>query len=42
MPAINEKFPAPHGSDHIIVTGLLQLCRVTIVVALFLTLYGLL
>lgn len=42
MPTINEKFPAPHGSDHPLVTGLLQLCGVTIVVALLLTLYGLL
>lgn len=42
MPTINEKFPAPYGSDHPVVTGLLQLCGVTIVVALLLTLYGLL
>jgi len=42
MPTINEKFPAPHGSDHAVVTGLLQLCGVTIMVALLLTLYGLL
>lgn len=42
MPTINEKFPAPHGSDHAVVTGLLQLCGVTIVVALVITLYGLL
>jgi hypothetical protein len=41
MPTINEKFPAPHGSDHPAVTGLLQLCGVTILAALFLTLYGL-
>ena len=42
MPTINEKFPAPHGSDHPAVTGLLQLCGVTLMVALLLTLYGLL
>ncbi|MCX5724543.1 MAG: hypothetical protein NTX84_08530 [Nitrospirae bacterium] len=42
MPTINEKFPAPHGADHPAVTGLLQLCGVTIVVALLMTLYGLL
>lgn len=42
MPTINEKFPAPHGSDHAGVTSLLQLCGVTMMIALFLTLYGLL
>ena len=42
MPTINEKFPAPHGADHPAVTGLLQLCGVTIVIALLMTLYGLL
>lgn len=42
MPTINEKFPAPHGSDHPAVTGLLQLCGVTMMVALLLTIYGLL
>ena len=42
MPTINEKFPAPHGSDHPAVTGLLQLCGVTLMVALLLTIYGLL
>ena len=41
MPTLNEKFPAPHGADHPIVTGLLQLCALTILIALFLTLYGL-
>jgi hypothetical protein len=41
MPTINEKFPAPHGLDHPAVTGLLQLCAVTMMVVLFLTLYGL-
>ena len=42
MPTINEKFPPPHGTDHPLVTGSLQLCGVTIMVALLLTLYGLL
>jgi hypothetical protein len=42
MPTINEKFPPPHGTDSPIVSGLLQLCAVTIMVALLLTLYGLL
>jgi len=42
MPTINEKFPPPHGIDNLIVSGLLQLCGVTIMAALLLTLYGLL
>ncbi len=42
MPTINEKFPPPHGVDSPVVTNLLQLCGVTIMVALLLTLYGLL
>jgi hypothetical protein len=42
MPTINEKFPPPHGVDSPIVTNLLQLCGVTIMVALLLTIYGLL
>ncbi len=41
MPTLNEKFPPPHGSDHPLVTNLLQLCGVTILLALLLTLYGL-
>ena len=41
MPTINEKFPAPHGLDHPAVTGLLQLCGITMMFALLLTLYGL-
>lgn len=41
MPTINEKFPPPHGMDNPLVSGLLQLCGVTIMVALALTLYGL-
>ena len=42
MPTINEKFPPPHGTDNPIVSGSLLLCSVTIMVALLLTLYGLL
>jgi hypothetical protein len=42
MPTINEKFPPPHGTDNPIVSASLQLCGVTIMVALLLTLYGLL
>jgi hypothetical protein len=42
MPTINEKFPPPHGTDNPIVSGLLTFCGVTILVALLLTLYGLL
>ena len=42
MPTINEKFPPPHGADNPIVSGSLQLCGVTIMAALLLTLYGLL
>ncbi|MFN8005900.1 MAG: hypothetical protein U0V70_02485 [Terriglobia bacterium] len=42
MPTLNEKFPAPHGTDNPIVTGLLQLCALTILIALLLTVYGLL
>jgi len=41
MPTLNEKFPPPNGVDSPVVTGLLQLCGVTIMVALLLTLYGL-
>ncbi len=42
MPTLNEKFPPPQGTDSALVTGSLQLCGVTIMVALLLTLYGLL
>ena len=42
MPTLNEKFPPPHGTDHPLVSGSLQICGVTIMVALLLTLYGLL
>ena len=41
MPTINEKFPAPHGADSAIVTILLQTCGVTVLLALVLTVYGL-
>ena len=42
MPTLNEKFPPPHGTDNPIVSGSLMVCGVTIMVALLLTLYGLL
>ncbi len=41
MPTINEKFPPPHGTDNPIVSVSLQVCGVTIMVALIFTLYGL-
>ena len=41
MPTLNEKFPPPHGIDSSLVTGLLQGCGVTIMVALLLTVFGL-
>ena len=41
MPTLNEKFPPPHGVDSGAVTGLLQACAATILIALALTLYGL-
>ena len=42
MPTLNEKFPPPRGVDSPVVTNLLQLCGVTIVLALLLTIFGLL
>ena len=42
MTTINEKYPPPHGTDSPVVTNLLQLCGVTIMIALMMTLYGLL
>jgi hypothetical protein len=42
MTTINEKFPAPNGLDHPAVSGLLQVCGITIMIALLLTLSGLL
>jgi hypothetical protein len=41
MPTLNEKFPAPNGLEHPAVSGLLEVCGVTIIVALLLTIYGL-
>jgi hypothetical protein len=41
MPTLNEKFPPPNGVDNPLVTGLLQLCGVTVMIALLLTLFGL-
>ena len=41
IPTINERFPPPHGADNPIVSALLQLCGLTIMVALLLSLYGL-
>src|SRR5262245_33006708 len=42
MPTLNQAFPAPGGFDNPLVTGLLTVCGVTIVVALVLSLAGLL
>ena len=42
MSTINEKFPPPHGTDSALVSASLQLCGVTIMAALLLTIYGLL
>ena len=42
MTTINEKFPAPNGLDHPVTTGLLMVCGVTVLIALGLTLTGLL
>lgn len=42
MPTITEKFPPPVSGDNQVVTGMLLLCGITIMVALLLTLYGLL
>ena len=41
MPTLNEKFPPPNGIDNVLVSGLLQVCGVTIMAALLITLYGL-
>jgi hypothetical protein len=41
MPTISEKFPPPHGTDSALVSNTLLICGVTILVALFITLYGL-
>ena len=42
MPTINEKFPPPHGTGSALVTNTLIICGITILVALVLTLVGLL
>jgi hypothetical protein len=42
MTTLNEKFPPPNGVDSAVVTGMLQMCGVTIMLALLLTMYGLL
>jgi hypothetical protein len=42
MPTINEKFPPPYGTNSPLVSGSLQICGVTIMLALLMTLYGLL
>jgi hypothetical protein len=42
MPTLNEKFPPPQGTNNPIVTASLLVCGVTIMVALLITLYGLL
>jgi hypothetical protein len=42
MGTLNEKFPPPGGADNAGVTLLLMLCGVTIMIALLLSLYGLL
>ncbi len=41
MPSITKLFPPPRGPDHPAVTGLLMLCGVTIMLALVLTIVGL-
>lgn len=42
MPTLNEKFPPPQGTNNPVVSGLLMVCGITVMVALLLTLYGLL
>ena len=42
MPTLNEKFPPPHGTEGSMVTGLLLTCGVSIMLALLLTIFGLL
>ena len=41
MPTINEKFPTPGGTNSALVTGMLELCGITIMIALLLTAFGL-
>jgi len=42
MTTLNQKFPPPNGMDNALVSGSLMLCGVAIMIALLLTLYGLL
>jgi hypothetical protein len=42
MPTLSEKFPPPNGMDSPLVTNALMVCGITILLALLLTLYGLL
>ena len=41
MPTMNQNFPPPGGAENPVVTGLLLVCGVTIVIALLLTVVGL-
>jgi hypothetical protein len=41
LPTLNEKFPAPHA-HHAAVSGLLKVCGLTMIIALALTIAGLL
>jgi hypothetical protein len=41
MPSINKLFPPPRGPDHIVVTGMLVVCGVTVMLCLALTIVGL-
>jgi hypothetical protein len=41
MPTITEKFPPPVSGDNQLVSGMLLLCGITIMIALLLTLFGL-
>ena len=41
-PTLNEKFPPPYGTASPVVTNLLLICGITVLIALVLTLYGLL
>lgn len=41
MPTITEKFPPPHGVDNPLITNTLMVCGITMLLALLLTLYGL-
>ena len=41
MTTLNEKFPPPNGTNNSFATVLLITCGITILIALFITLYGL-